>query len=161
MEVISPKLTPSSTKTTLLPPNKCTVALKSKTKPAEPLVHQCKDLFWIAVRGCEGRQAASLPAEKGLALWHLTPVLVGKGSCSPAKSPSLLNRMGRQRLSSCSSELFWKCVISWFLPCKPQERSSDPPSAKPSLQAQASIVYSASSSGVCQPCFAAVKPTGC
>ena len=33
---------------------------------------------------------------------------VGNGSCSPANSPSVLKRIGRQRLSSCSSELFWK-----------------------------------------------------
>ena len=43
---------------------------------------------------------------------------VGKGSCSPATSPSEWKRMGRQRLSSCSRLLFWKCVTSACLPYK-------------------------------------------
>jgi hypothetical protein len=43
---------------------------------------------------------------------------VGKGSCSPASTPSVWNSTGRQRLSSWSRLLFWKCCTSAALPCK-------------------------------------------
>ena len=55
----------------------------------------------------------------GPVLLLLTRMLgpTGNGSCSPATSPLLLNRMGRQRLSSCSRLLFWKWVTREILPC--------------------------------------------
>ncbi len=54
----------------------------------------------------------------GPVLLLLTRMLgpTGKGSCSPATSPLLLNRMGRHRLSSWSRLLFWKCVTREVLP---------------------------------------------
>ena len=59
----------------------------------------------------------------GPVLLLLTRMLgpTGKGSCSPATSPLLLNRMGRQRLSSCSRLLFWKWVTREILPCTKDE----------------------------------------
>ena len=41
----------------------------------------------------------------------------GNASWSPARLPSDLNRMGRQRLSSCSRLEFWKWVTRALLPC--------------------------------------------
>ena len=77
--------------------------------------------LWAGRPGREtaaAQDASGWPAENGRGRWPLVLVVaVGNGSGSEASSPSLLNRIGRQRLSSCSRLLFWKCVTNCALPC--------------------------------------------